>query len=525
MPNNTITEDTQTRSFQIRSTDTDKREITGLAVPYSQLTDIGTHYREQFAPGSVELAENAKLFWQHSEAIGKIVAHRETAAGFEITARISQTPRGDEAYTLLRDGVIDQMSVGFNAVEHTEATDENDRLTITRTKVMVHETSLVPFPAYAGAKVHQVRQADTPKENDTMPETPAADLTQVREAISDLSREVSVINQRTAALDTGPAEPLDTRSAGELLKAMVVDGDDGAIRSYNETLERAYVGGTSADTVMANGWVGDLTNLVNEAAGVRALFATGTLPKEGNFLEYGQLQADTTLVEEQEAEGDDLVQGQVKITTATAEVKTFGGYSRLSRKMIERSSVRILDTTLRAQANAAGKALNTYFRARYAAAVTAQRAANNTVDVPTDSADYADWLDAVVDAAIKFEDMGMALDAMVVDPTYFKAFNRFVGEDGRPLFTVSGDGANTIGSLNVKTLQGNLASIPVRLNAKQTTPGAAFINENAMRTYASPVARLQDENVVNLSQEFSVYFYAAVADETPAGIVPVKRTV
>lgn len=518
------TPDLEIRSFQVRATDPENRELTGLAVPYNQPTDIGRYYREAFAPGSVQLQDGGKLFWQHTDPIGRITDSRETNEGFEITARISETVRGDEAYTLLRDGVIDQMSVGFRPVEQTETTGEDDVLTITRTKVNVFEVSLVPFPAYAGAKVHEVRNNQTETEHETMPETPNVDLTEIREHLTDLTRTVSVIDQRTAEFGESGGEPLDTRSAGELLKAMVVDGDDTAIRSYNETLERAYVGGSTADTVMSNGWVGDLTRLVNEAAGVRALFATGTLPKEGNFLEYGQLETDTTQVDEQVDEGDDLTQGQVKITTETAPVKTFGGYSRLSRKMIERSSVRILDTTLRAQANAAGRALNTYFRSRYAAAVTAQRSASNTVDVPDAGDTYQDWLDAVVDAAIKFEDMGLPLDALVVDPTYFKAFNRFQGDDGRPMFTVSGTGANTIGNLNVKTLQGDLASIPVRLNAKQSTPGAAFINENALRTYASPVARLQDENVVNLSQEFSVYFYAAVADETPAGIVPVKRT-
>jgi hypothetical protein len=32
--------------------------------------------------------------------------------------------------------------------------------------------------------------------------------------------------------------------------------------------------------------------------------------------------------------------------------------------------------------------------------------------------------------------------------------------------------------------------------------------------------RLQDSNIINLSQSFSVYFYAAFADEIPGAIVP-----
>ena len=51
---------------------------------------------------------------------------------------------------------------------------------------------------------------------------------------------------------------------------------------------------------------------------------------------------------------------------------------------------------------------------------------------------------------------------------------------------------------------------------------SAFVNSNAIRFYTSPIVRLQDENIINLSKDFSVYTYAAIADEIPAAVVPVK---
>lgn len=519
MPSTTETRHLDVALHLRADAETDAREVTGIAVPYNDPIELWRDEFEQIARGACEPIDNPKLIWRHGEVIGRIVSHRDTEAGWEITARISETQLGNEAYTLLRDGVIDRMSIGFRPIEWSDEVDADKGTTLrTYTRIEVLETSLVPFPAYDNAKVQQVRSADTTKETPAMTDTaPAPELAEVRESIEDLSREV-----KSLALDRGDHTPTDTkfRTAGRLLKAIAA-GDEAARGEYEAEVQRAYDGGTLADSVAKNGWVGDLTRLIDAGAGIRSLFETGTLPKEGAFLEYAQLKSDTTTVTEQVNEGDDLATGKVAVELKSTSVKTFGGVSSLSIQQIERSTINILDTQLRAQAIAAGKAQAAHFRAAYAAAVTAQRTANNVVTIPTE-AGWADWLDAVVDAAVKYEDLGLSLDGLIVDTTFFKAFNRFTGADGRPMFTVSGTGANTVGTLDVSALSGSIANIPVRLNAKQATPGAAFYNAMALRSYTSPLAKLQDENILNLTKDFAVYFYAAVADEIPAAIVPVR---
>lgn len=523
----TLTEGLQHRDLpaqpiQLREADDGAREVSGIGVPFNDPIEFWG-IREQFAPGAVEVAENAMLFWSHREPIGKIIDHHSDEKGWHHRSVISKTARGDEAYTLTRDGVIDRFSIGFEPIEHIETKDDDGTLTITHTKVRVREVSLVPFPAYDGATLTEVRNArQQPKEEPMTASTThlKEDVTEIREGLDDLKRSVELIR------DAAPAapEPVETRSAGELLKAAVVERDETAIRALTENQERAFDGATIADSVAQPGWVGDLTRLVDQGAGIRALFATGTLPGEGMNIEYAQLKSDTTKVEKQAEEGEDLAFGKVALETKSAPVETYGGYTSLSRQAIERSSVRILDHSLRALAIAAGKEQANRFRAHYAAAVSAQRTANNTVDVPAGTDDYADWLDAVVDAAEKYEDLALSLDGLIVDKTLFKAFNRFKGEDGRPMFVVHGTGANSVGELNVTALKGNIASVPVYLNAKQTTPGAAFFNSLAIRSYESPLVRLQDENTINLTNSFSVYRYGAAADEIPAAIIPVKMT-
>ena len=495
------------REFNIRETNTELREVSGIAVPYGQTTDLGWGTKERFEVGSAIPAGDAMLFWRHDEPIGKIIEHEQTDEGLVIRARISETPRGNEAYTLVRDGVISKFSVGFEPVEQRIEEDG----TIVRTLANVREVSLVPMPAYDGATLTEVREsAPNTKEEETMTEIVVPDtagLDEVRESVEMLERQI-------ATIQVAPSAPVvDTRSAGEVLKA-IAKGDENEIR--------AYTGGTTADAIMMNGWVGDLTRLVESAAVMRNAFGAASLPSEGNFIEYGQLKTNTVDVDVQAAEGDDLVFGLVELETKTAPVKTYGGYSTLSRQEIERSSTNILDVTLRAQAIAAGKAINDAIRAAYVTNHGAQVTAGNAVAIgatPT----YASWVAAAIDAAIKFEALGLTLDALIVDPTTFKSLTALEGADGRPVFLVTGSGSNNIGELSVPGLSGSLANIPVILDAGLTDE-VAFVNRQAIRFYGSPVVRLQDENIVNLSKDFSLYTYGAVAVEIPSAVVACVAT-
>ena len=493
------------REFDIRETNTELREVSGIAVPYGQVTELGGGMRERFDIGSAIPADDAMLFWRHDEPIGKIIEHEQTDEGLVIRAKISSTPRGDEAYTLVRDGVISKFSVGFEPVEQRIEEDG----TIVRTLANVREVSLVPMPAYDGATLTEVREsAPNEKEEETMTDVIVPDtagLDEVRESVEMLERKI-------ASIEVAPSAPLvDTRSAGQVLQALA-KGDENEIRTYT--------GATTGDTVLRNGWIGDLTRIVEEAAPLTSVFGSATLPAEGNFIEYASLTSNSVDVNVQAAEGDNLVYGEVVIDSHTAAVKTFGGYSELTRQAIERSSIAYLDHVLRAQAIAAGKAVNEFIRAEYLAEHALQVTADNTVELAA-TPGYSDWLNAAIDAQVKFQAQGLTVDALIVDKATFKSLLTVESADGRPVFLVTGAGSNNVGSLSVRGLSGDLASIPVIMDSALASDEIAFVNSGALRFYGSAVARLQDENIVNLSKQFSVYMFGAVAHEIPSAIVPV----
>ena len=86
---------------------------------------------------------------------------------------------------------------------------------------------------------------------------------------------------------------------------------------------------------------------------------------------------------------------------------------------------------------------------------------------------------------------------------------------------VDGAGVNNIGTLNPIGLSGALAGLRVVCDTGLSADESAFVNSSALRLYASAAARLQDENIINLSKDYSVYMYASIAHETPAAIVPI----
>jgi HK97 family phage prohead protease len=512
-----------TREFQIRATDTEAREVTGIAVPWDTLTNIGGWYEEQFERGSVE-DDGALLYWQHSEPIGKLLSARDTDKGREITAVISATPRGDEAMTLLRDGVITKFSIGFDPIEHRV---DDETAVITRTKVLAREYSLVSFPAYEDAQVSQVRDRTQPKKEETVENTDSSGLVEVREEIQELSRRFDGFTPAVAAT-------IDRRSAGAFVQALA-SGDTAALASYeramsykhDETQLRAYTGGTSADAPVMDAWVADLTRIFDGSSGVLAgIFSTGTLPATGMNIEYAQLLADTTAFTVQAAEGDDLAYGKVTLETKTAPVSTYGGYTQLTRAQIERSTLPVLNRSLEAMASAAGARKKVVLRTQVAATVAARIAIGSNAGVAVLGATLAaaaagNWEDALIDAAIKYDGLNAVPEALVCSATVFKKL-RSLTVSGERVFTVFA--GNASGSLNLPGLTGNLSGIPVYLDAGQAGDSAYFANGDAIRQYDSSLVSLQDENIINLSKDFSVYRYGAIAAEMPQLIVPVKIT-
>ncbi|WP_165215294.1 HK97 family phage prohead protease [Schaalia sp. ZJ1691] len=519
-----------TLRLETRSINEDARTVSGLAIPYEDEIELFEGYFETVAKGAYkpldETKSGVKLFWQHSEPIGTVTELVEAEDGLHITARISKTPRGDEAYQLVKDGVIDRFSIGFIPLESTETSDEAG-IHVLHRSIEIREVSLVSFPAYEKATVQEIRSArkENPMTDSTIKPATIEDVAEVRSSIDDLSQAVALLR---ASADTTPA-PADTRSAGEVLKALAA-GDEATISQVNDLHRRAWNGTTSAadSTMTTPAWIGDLTRLFNAPDPLKGLFSTAPLPAEGMSVEYTELKANSITVAKQASEGADLAMGKIETQEKTAKVETFGGYTSLSRQAIERSRVNILNHHMVGMTLAAAKASAENFATHFATAVKSQASTALSVAKAASALTWSDLAGVVVDAAAVFTDQALTLDGLVVDKATFKALAALTGTDGRPLMSVSGTGANTAGTMNLTGLAGDLVGIKVIPNLRQTAGSlgagivGAFFNTNAITTYETALVQLQDENIINLTKAFSVYRYSATAATIPSGLVPLK---
>lgn len=512
-----MTEQILTREYASQTRSEGNRTVSGIAVPYGDEIEYTPGYFEKIAPGAFNPETNGpiKLFWSHREVIGPVTAARNTPEGLEITARISETSLGNDAYALACDGAIDRFSIGFVPLFSDTFRDEDGNTHVVHTAIEVREVSLVPFPAYNNAVVTEVRSTPEPVKETPMTDTLTPSLDEINERMASLEQAFA------SAATPAPAPAVDTRSAGEVLKALIT-GDENETRAYNGTV-------SSADGTMTRPtWIGDLTRLVDSVNPLKALFQTGALPPDGLNLEYTELATNNITVNAQANEGDDLLIGKITTREKTTPVKTFGGYTQLTRQAIERTRVNLLQVHLNGMALAAGQASANYFASVFANAVKERAASALSSPKTAATLTWSDISGLVIDAAAAFQAEGLPLDGLIVDKATFKALAALTASDGRPLMSVSGTGANTVGEFNPAGLSGDVVGIKVTPNlmAKPDELGVkvvgAFYSSLAMRTYETPVAQLQDENILNLSKAFSVYRYQAVAAEIPTGLVPLK---
>jgi HK97 family phage prohead protease/HK97 family phage major capsid protein len=499
----------ETRSFEVRL-DAETREVVGLAVPYGQVADIGGVYREQFVPGAIRSVEDVKLFWQHSEPIGKILEGRDTEAGFEIRAKISDTVRGQEAYTLLRDGVINKFSVGFMAVEQTREGD-----LVTRTLVDLKEVSLVSFPAFAGASVSEVREESTVAEvvadsiqtkETNMSENMELDVRAVQDEVAEIRRELELVKTPTIATNSFETK---FRSQGEYAKALV-SGDSDAVDLFRAT---------SADAALRPAFVGYVNNLINSGRPTLNAFSINALPATGLTIEYAQVNTNTIAVGKQTTENTALSTGDVALSTVSVAVSTYGGFTNISRQAIERSTVNYLDVAFQAMSLAYAKKMNTDF----VAVLAALSYTGKTVDASALTA--AGVIGAIADGATMiYTNTGLLPEFIVAGTIAYKRLVSVVDTAGRPVVSQVGDGSNTIGSANVAGLKGSILGLPIIVDPSLDSKTAYLSHSAAVTTYesAGTPTRLTQSDVTKLQETYSVYGYAAIAVPFAGAIIKIN---
>ena len=501
-----------TREFQARLDTLEERTIVGLAVPYGQEIELTGNMKERFEPGAIDGVEDVKLFYGHEEPIGKVISGRDTPEGYEIVARISDTPRGNEVYTLLQDDVLNRFSVGFFPV-----VDRKEGQTIVRELVDLKEVSVVPFPAFEGAKITEVRSEAEPEaelvdetpietESETMSESIELDVRSVQDEVAELRR---VIESGKAVEMATPATH-KFRSQGEFAKALLVGDEDAKAL--------ARTASTSADAAVLPPFIGYLDTLINNNRPTLSAFTRAALPTSGLSVEYIQIDSNTLAIDRQNPENEALAFGNLTFEVLSADVRTYGGYTQFSRQYVERATINTLDQVFQGLTIAYANFTNNVV----IDLLQSLSYVGKTFDAHTNASTVAKGI--AEGSAYIFQATGLRPEFIVSGVEAYVNLVSIAATDGRLNFSANNDGANTIGSSNIPGLSGSLFGLPIIVDPQLGATDCLLANSAAVTSWESAGApvRLTSGDITTLEDSVSVYGYMAVAAQRQGAIVSLQ---
>lgn len=152
--------------FKADNVDTSARTFSGYASTWDLDQGGDIIQKGAFTKTLAERGNRVKILWQHSEPLGMPVSMREDSKGLFVEGRISKTRLGDEALELMRDGVVDQMSIGFQIPQGKSSYDAKNIRTITEVKLL--EFSPVTFPMNEAAHILDVKSIESALKNGTL---------------------------------------------------------------------------------------------------------------------------------------------------------------------------------------------------------------------------------------------------------------------------------------------------------------------------------------------------------------------
>jgi HK97 family phage prohead protease len=206
--------------FEIRET-SDGMTFEGYAAVFNSRSQNLGGFTEFVAPGaftrSLKARNDVKLLWNHDSGavLGSTRAGSmtltEDAKGLKVIAKLPNTQLGRDTAELLRTGLVDSMSFGFNVIKDKWNANGDER---TLESVRLFEVSVVAFPAYeATAGTAIVRSLDklaTRAEVDAVALEAALTKLEAGEDLDNASRDLltSVIDKLSPSAEFQPeADP------------------------------------------------------------------------------------------------------------------------------------------------------------------------------------------------------------------------------------------------------------------------------------------------------------------------------
>ena len=153
-----LTHEYKSFSFQLESADGESGEFSGYAAVFGNVDSGGDIIeRGAFSETIREDFDRIKILSQHNDCelpIGRPLELREDDKGLYIRGKISDTQKGRDIKTLLKDGVLNELSIGYDTV----TADYDGESGIRHLKeIKLWEVSIVTWAMNDQAKIEDVK--------------------------------------------------------------------------------------------------------------------------------------------------------------------------------------------------------------------------------------------------------------------------------------------------------------------------------------------------------------------------------
>ena len=502
-------------SSSIESSDTERRVIAGVVVPFNQIgnTSAGP---VMFAPGSIAIHETAKVKLLHSHQtnaiLGRAQSFKTTPEAIYGSFKISNSTAGQDALVMASEDLISGLSIG---VDVTASEPKDGYLLVTAARMV--EVSLVENPAFTAAQVTRVAASEsetveipnpTPTETESeaiVENTPAAVTPEVEAApVVEASRPII-----KPAWDDSQRVRHGITSAGAYtmhkIKAQLGNDESKLWVTAADDFSSAGLGFTPTQ------YLRDIVTTSNFGRPAVDAVQKQTLPASGMTINRPKFTTYPTATVE--AEGGAVAQTDAVSEYLTASVSKYSGMQTLSIELLERSDPGFYDAITQQLQLA-------YLKVTDSAVITALNSGTvGTKDYAATSAGIIDFIST--EAPLAYSASSFFATNYLCGVSQWSLLIGATDSTGRPIYSAS-QPMNAAGQSNVSSIKGNVLGLDlfVDKNAVATTidNSSYIIAPEALTVFESPTAYMSVNVVSNLQVQVAIYGYMATMLNIAGGI-------
>lgn len=486
--------------------DQPRRTFIGIAAPYGVAATTMDGTKVEFAEGALPTDGPAPKLLEHhmSDRPVGLVTERVSipGVGMSFAAKISDTTAGRDALTLIKDGVLTEVSVGVEPLDFSWRGD-----TMVVTSARWNELSLVTAGAFGEqAKIETVyAQAGTDETQETPQETPEENPQMETPEIVEAA--VPAVVETNPVLFAQPRREFKLPSAAEYICAMVQGGSEFAQLNANIRAAAPDVVTSDIPGVLPVPIVQPIYNNfrglrpVIDASGSRAMPTGGKVFIRPVVTTHSSIGAAT--------ENTQITQSTFVVDDVQITKGIYGGVANVSEASIDWSQPEILGAMLDDMARVYANEVDSV-----ACTELETCSQTETFGTLTDPADWAAWIYASA-SQILTNSNGNLPSHLYLDPTSWAAVGQLTDQSGRPLFPQVGP-MNAFGSVQPGGYNGNAFGLTVVVDRNLSSGTIIIGNPEGIEFWEDMRGAVSVNQPATLSRQiaFRGYFAAKLIDDT-----------